>query len=33
MFGRKGHFCTTVEQVSTAVKESFMVNFIDTLHP
>lgn len=26
LFGRKGHFCTTVEQVSKAVKEAFMVN-------
>lgn len=26
LFGRKGYFCTTVEQVSDAVKKAFMVN-------
>jgi len=26
LFGRKGYFCTTVEQVSTAVRNAFMVN-------
>lgn len=26
LFGRKGYFCTTAEQVSKAVKEAFMVN-------
>lgn len=24
LFGRKGHFCTTVEQISNAVKKAFM---------
>lgn len=26
LFGRKGYFCTTVEQVSKAIKEAFTVN-------
>jgi len=26
LFGRKGHFCTTVEQISNAVQEAFLVN-------
>jgi len=25
LFGRKGHFCTTVEQILNAVKKAFMV--------
>lgn len=28
LFGRKGYFCTTVEQVSCAVKEAFKVNYL-----
>lgn len=26
LFGLKGHFCTTIEQVSTAIRQSFMVS-------
>lgn len=28
LFGRKGYFCTTVEQVSNAVRKAFMVDII-----